>query len=158
SSPGSARTDAARSLADDLIFHCFRLPARLDFAAICGDEVRVEADYLPSRHCLLDMEAVTFIDSTGVGFLIRLQKTIHAAGRQLILLRPGPNVRRALAVMRVDTFFLTTPDIESARETILARACEQSAAVGLQLETGNPILTWHGEITAANADAIWERT
>ncbi len=49
-------------------------------------------------HVVLDMSQVSFIDSTGLGLLVRTDRRLSAAGRRLVLLRPHPNVQRVLSV------------------------------------------------------------
>jgi N-acetylglucosaminyldiphosphoundecaprenol N-acetyl-beta-D-mannosaminyltransferase len=135
-----------------------KLPERLDLAAVRDDAPLLDQACADGRHCLLEMDNVTFIDSTGVGLLIRLQKKIRATGRQLILLAPSLNVRRALALMQLQNFFAAAPDLASARELIAARAREQTGAVRLRSPAAiNPLL-WQGEITAANAQEVWNTT
>jgi N-acetylglucosaminyldiphosphoundecaprenol N-acetyl-beta-D-mannosaminyltransferase len=135
-----------------------RLPERLDFAAVSGGEIELDKLVDVNRHCVLDIRGVTFIDSTGVGFLIRLQKTIRAAGCELVLLNPSANVQRALALMRLQDFFLCARNIESAQEIIAAGSGEESTGVTRRSDASQTVLAWHGEITATNAEAIWQRT
>jgi N-acetylglucosaminyldiphosphoundecaprenol N-acetyl-beta-D-mannosaminyltransferase len=135
-----------------------KIPARLDLATVCDEAPLLEQAFNDSRHCLLDMSHVQFIDSTGVGLLIRLQKKIRADGHQLVLLAPTSMVRRALELMRLQNFFDTAPDLPSAQALIAARIREQTDAVQLRTPAAvNPLL-WQGEITAANAQEVWNRT
>jgi N-acetylglucosaminyldiphosphoundecaprenol N-acetyl-beta-D-mannosaminyltransferase len=135
-----------------------KLPERLDLAAVCDDALLLDPVVADGRHCLLEMDNVTFIDSTGVGLLIRLQKKVRATGRQLILLAPSVMVRRALALMQLQNFFATAPDFASAQQLIAVRAREETGAVRLRSPAAiNPLL-WQGEITAANADEVWHTT
>lgn len=139
-------------------YDLINIPKRLDLATVC-DEVRLlEPVFHSARHCVLDMSHVQFVDSTGVGLLIRLQKKIRADGRQLVLLAPTPMVRRALELMRLQNFFDTAPDLPSAQALIAARMREQSGAVQLRTPAAENPLLWQGEITAANAQEVWERT
>jgi anti-anti-sigma factor len=101
------------------------------------------------------MSEVRFVDSTGVGLLLRLQKSLHGRGRHLALLGPGTEVLRVLSLMRLKDFFLTAPDILSAEEAIRQRAEEDARRPG-PLSDG--ILRWPGEVTAANADQVWAKT
>src|SRR6185312_16401594 len=98
-----------------------RIPARLDLATVCDEAPRLEPAFNGTQHCLLDMSQVQFIDSTGVGLLIRLQKKIRADGRQLVLLAPTAMVTRALELMRLEKFFDTASDLPSAQALIAAR-------------------------------------
>ncbi|MEY2429543.1 MAG: hypothetical protein QOJ40_2428 [Verrucomicrobiota bacterium] len=135
-----------------------RMPARLDLAAVRNDSAFVAQLVAEPRHCLLEMACVEFIDSTGVGFLIHLQKKLNAAGRELVLVAPGPIVQRALALMRLKDHFASVPDLAAAQQLIQARVREKSVAVTSGTGTaGNPVV-WQGEITAANAEGVWSLT
>jgi N-acetylglucosaminyldiphosphoundecaprenol N-acetyl-beta-D-mannosaminyltransferase len=135
-----------------------KLPERLDLAAVRDDVLLLDQLAADDRHCLLEMDNVKFIDSTGVGLLIRLQKKIRENGRELILLAPSPMVQRALALMRLQNFFASAPDFASARQLVATRAREQTVAVRLRSPAAiNPLL-WQGEITAANATEVWNTT
>ncbi len=135
-----------------------KLPERLDLAAVRDDALLVEQILADGRHCLLEMDKVRFIDSTGVGLLIRLQKKVRATNRQLVLLTPSPAVMRALSLMKLDNFFATAPDFAAAQQIIDARIREQSnAAVPASPPALNPLL-WQGEVTAANAKDVWKTT
>jgi len=135
-----------------------KLPERLDLAAVREDGRLVDQALADGRHCLLEMGPVKFIDSTGVGLLIRLQKKVRATGRQLVLLAPSPEVQRALELMQLQNFFDCTPDFATAQHLIAAREREQNAVVRLRSPAAvNPVL-WQGEITAANATEVWSTT
>jgi N-acetylglucosaminyldiphosphoundecaprenol N-acetyl-beta-D-mannosaminyltransferase len=132
-----------------------KLPERLDLAAVRDDALLVDQVLADGRHCLLEMGNVQFIDSTGVGLLIRLQKKIRATGRQLVLLSPSPMVQRALALMHLQNFFAVASDFSAAQQLIETRTREQTSAV--TLHNPSPLL-WQGEITAANAKEVWKTT
>ncbi|HWC27833.1 MAG TPA: STAS domain-containing protein [Solirubrobacteraceae bacterium] len=53
-------------------------------------------------HVVLDMSAVTFIDSSGLALLIKTDRRLSAADRRLVVLRPHPNVRRILELTGLD--------------------------------------------------------
>ena len=111
------------------------------------------------RHCLLEMAHVKFIDSTGVGLLIRLQKkSASTRSSKLVLLAPSSEVRRALELMQLQNFFDCAPSFAAAQQLIAAREREQNAVVRLRSPAAiNPVL-WQGEITAANATEVWSTT
>lgn len=135
-----------------------KLPERLDLAAVRDDALLVEQVLADGRHCLLEMDKVKFIDSTGVGLLIRLQKKVRATNHQLVLLAPSNVVQRALSLMRLQNFFASAPDFASAQQLIEARMREQTNLVKLPASPAlNPLL-WQGEITAANAKEVWKTT
>jgi N-acetylglucosaminyldiphosphoundecaprenol N-acetyl-beta-D-mannosaminyltransferase len=134
-----------------------KLPAWLDLKAVRDDALLLDQVLADGRHCLLETTHVQFIDSTGVGFLIRLQKKIRATGRQLVLLAPSRVVTRALELMRLKSFFALAPDFAAAQRLIRARARELGAEVGAQPD-GTTSIFWRGEIIAANAEDIWRFT
>ena len=135
-----------------------KLPARLDMAAVRDDVMLLDQFLADGRHCLLEMTKVEFIDSTGVGFLIRVQKKIRATGRQLVLLAPSAAVRRALSLMRLQDLFASALDFDSAQRLIEARALEQTSSVAGDPGALSKSLAWQGEITAANAVEVWQLT
>jgi anti-anti-sigma factor len=50
----------------------------------------------------VDMAAVTFLDSSGIGVLVAAQRAAAARGTQLMICNPGPIVRMVLAVSHLD--------------------------------------------------------
>lgn len=99
-------------------WHSPALPNRLDIIAVRGELSPAAQMINRERHCLLPMQHIEFVDSTGMGWLIRLQKECRAANRQLILLNPHPSVRRALSLMRLNDHFKCAKDVDTA-ETLL---------------------------------------
>jgi N-acetylglucosaminyldiphosphoundecaprenol N-acetyl-beta-D-mannosaminyltransferase len=133
-------------------------PAKLDAIAAEADGLRIAAILSHRRHCFLHMAGVASIDSTGVGYLIGLQKKLQSTGLQLVLIAPSTPVCRALKLMRISEFFSSAADVASAQYLVQVRAREQSAAVTLRTAAAVTPLVWHGEITAANAGQVWENT
>jgi len=105
-------------------WRCIKLPERLDSEAVRDDVLLLEQVLADGRHCLLEMADVKFIDSTGVGLLIHLQKKIHTTGRQLVLLAPSQMALHALKLMQLQDFFASAPDLASAQKLIEARPRE----------------------------------
>jgi anti-sigma B factor antagonist len=67
---------------------------------------RVDAIIGKSKGALvLDLEALEYIDSTGVGTLVGALKKFQAAGRQIILSSPQRRVLAGLRVTHLDTLF-----------------------------------------------------
>lgn len=142
----------------EINWQSIRLPESLDVMTAREDLLLVDQPFADGRHCLLEADGVEFIDSTGVGLLIGLQKRIRATGRQLVLLAPSEPMMQALDMMRLGNFFDSAPDVAAAQRLIELRAKERAAAVTPgDAAPGSPLL-WHGEITAANAEAVWELT
>jgi N-acetylglucosaminyldiphosphoundecaprenol N-acetyl-beta-D-mannosaminyltransferase len=139
-------------------FHLLSLPERLDYACVqqAGELERRIID--GARHCLLEAQRTEFIDSTGVGWLVRLQKQLREGNRLMALVAPSRPVCRALALMRLLDFFLCAPDAPSACRLILARLEEQPDENRAPDAPTPGSLAWRGEVTAANAEWVWQET
>ncbi len=73
-------------------------------AAQVRDEIR--AALPPGCNCLeLDFSTVTFLDSSGLGALISLQKTLRARNGTVRLLKPSPSVRQLLELTQLHRVF-----------------------------------------------------
>lgn len=70
----------------------------------------------PAR-LLLDLSAVEFVDSTGLGALVGLLKQM-AADARLALVGVKPAVRRLLEITRLDTLFIVCGSIAEARDAL----------------------------------------
>jgi N-acetylglucosaminyldiphosphoundecaprenol N-acetyl-beta-D-mannosaminyltransferase len=109
-------------------------------------------------HCIMDLSGLRAIDSTAAGLLLLFQKKLRAAGRYFVLASPSAGVRRALALMGLENNFDSAPNAAAAQRLIEARTLEEAAAVTGGTSDAAPDLAWHGEITAVNASAVWNRT
>ncbi|HVK59268.1 MAG TPA: WecB/TagA/CpsF family glycosyltransferase [Candidatus Kapabacteria bacterium] len=139
-------------------FQVLQVPPRLDFEEVHRIREEMEAELLSPAPVVLDLKRVEFIDSTGVGLLIRMQKRARSGDRQLILANVPENVHRALELMRLTDFFITAPDLQAAEAHL--REAGKYSAVQLRTQSMNPFpaLVWKGELTAANAEEIWIAT
>lgn len=139
-------------------FNFAELPPRWDYEEVHNCKDKLEALIAENKPVILDGSKIQFVDSTGVGLLIRLQKRARINGRQMIISAPSEQLLRALKLMRLEEFFLSTPSLEQAEEW--ARTSGMAAAVRLKSipESGLPAIAWNGELTAANAEDVWVRT
>jgi anti-sigma B factor antagonist len=71
-----------------------------------------------SRHLILDLTGVPYIDSAGIGALVGAYVNHQKDGRSLALVGVNQRVRDALGVTRVEQFFRFYEDQQSA-ETAL---------------------------------------
>ncbi len=73
-------------------------------AAQVRDEIRAA---LPATTmCLdLDLSALTFLDSSGLGTLISLHKTLRSRNGTVRLIKPAPNVQQILELTRLHRIF-----------------------------------------------------
>jgi anti-sigma B factor antagonist len=73
-----------------------------------GDELRTLGEAFAqsaSANALVDLSGVTFIDSTGLNFLIGLRRVAQARGGSVTLRRPSPACLRLLEVSAFDQVF-----------------------------------------------------
>ena len=53
-------------------------------------------------HVVLDFSEVDFMDSAGLGLLVKTERGLSAVGRRLVVTRPHSNVRRILELTGLD--------------------------------------------------------
>jgi N-acetylglucosaminyldiphosphoundecaprenol N-acetyl-beta-D-mannosaminyltransferase len=142
----------------------FICPERLDHETVSNQPVtqawlalNTETGFV-KRHVLLDMSGVSFIDSTGIGLLVRLQKQAHANKKHLVLLDPSAAVQRALSMLHLGDFFPKARNASAARHLLRHLEHEHSVPRLHSSATTLEPLAWQGEITAANAAAVWNST
>lgn len=109
-------------------------------------------------HCLLDMDRVEFIDSTGVGLLVKLHKRLRSEGKTLVLVSPTKCIDRALRLMRLDDYFVIAQDAVEARQLIENLEHEVPVVANDATALDARPLRWQGEITAANVEQVWSVT
>jgi len=86
-----------------------------DGCALLRETVRAFLDGGQSR-ILLNLEQVTFLDSAGLGELVRTHVAVRSRGGRLTLVKPSPNVRHLLHLTKVDQVFDIAPDELTAIE------------------------------------------
>jgi anti-sigma B factor antagonist len=103
--------------ADDI--HIFKVEhPRLDAAAAPSfkQEVEAFASAQPKR-VLLDLSAVEFVDSTGLGVLVSLLKKMGSDGR-IAVFGAGPSVQRLFQITRLDSLFRLCASREEAESAL----------------------------------------
>jgi anti-sigma B factor antagonist len=63
---------------------------------------------------LVDLKEVGFLDSSGLGALVRAMTLSQKEGGQTKLLHVGPQIRKLLEMTRLDSVFEISDDMESA--------------------------------------------
>ena len=65
---------------------------------------------------MLDLSGVTFLDSTGIGVLVRARNRLLAAGGELILRSPSGIVRDVLEIVGLGDWIETVAHTNGAQE------------------------------------------
>lgn len=94
-------------------------PGRLDRAVLMRD--LPSRFYLHTQDCVVDLSRTRSVDSTGIGWLVRLQRNQRGAGRKLILLAPGQGLRRVFCVAGLEGLLTIARD-EAEAARLLAEA------------------------------------
>ena len=84
----------------------------IDNAQQLKNRARDILDANSEKLLVLDLSEVTFIDSSGIGFLIVLKSRCEEKDRTLVLLSPSPQARKILALVQLDGFFHIAEDAD----------------------------------------------
>jgi anti-anti-sigma factor len=133
-------------------------PEWLDAQAVQQQASLWETAFQNDCHCLLHLAKVHFIDSTGLGLLIRLRKRAGLQNRQLVLVAPSQTVLDILRTMQLFPFFRTARNSAEAKALLTDSANTRPVLVQPSLLAAGPEVAWQGEVTAANADEVWRAT
>lgn len=122
-----------------------RWSGRVDAAALASQPIPApSADLLPGGIVALDTSAVSFIDSTGLGFLLSAYRRAVSSGGGLALVNPSPAVSGLLTAMKLNRLI-----------PIVAEAADAPSALGLTPPArtdalpGELVLPIQGELTAS---------
>jgi len=140
------------------VYQVVHLAERLDAATVSEHSELWTFLRATEAHVLFELSAVKFLDSTGVGLLVRLQKQLRAKGCQLVLVGPTKPVLRALALMRVTEFFPTAATLEAGRSLIQDRLSEPNVVTTHNLAVPQEFVAWQGDIVASNEEQVWRMT
>ncbi|MCS6243016.1 MAG: WecB/TagA/CpsF family glycosyltransferase [Opitutus sp.] len=105
--------------------------------------------------CHLDLSQVRFLDSTGAAMLVQWHRRLHEQGKKLVILNPSAEVQSTLQLLQL-TGYLNLPD--QAPQGARYLAAESGTETVVPAYPGGHTLAWQGEITAANAEAVWAQT
>lgn len=88
---------------------------RIDAAGISAGEVTDPFPQAGQPYVWLNTAEVTFVDSTGLGLLLKAFHKAKEAGGGLIVLRPSASMRRMITSMKLDRLLPMAEDEEQAR-------------------------------------------
>jgi anti-sigma B factor antagonist len=84
-------------------FHFVMLHGELDVAS--ADGLANSLVELADSTVVVDLSDLTFMDSSGIGALVRARNRIRAGGRgELVLTKPGAIVRKTLEIVGIDAW------------------------------------------------------
>ncbi|HUD98572.1 MAG TPA: STAS domain-containing protein [Bryobacteraceae bacterium] len=74
------------------------------------------------NRAIVDLEAVPYIDSTGLAFVVELHKSLVASGGQLLLTGANQRVREVLEMTRISKIVPLFQDVEEAEGALRGAA------------------------------------
>jgi N-acetylglucosaminyldiphosphoundecaprenol N-acetyl-beta-D-mannosaminyltransferase len=139
---------AANVIPDPYGNFIIRAPAELGAAAAAtaqGEWVRA----VENSNVIFDLSDTVFVDSTGVGALIRLRKRSRELNHHFFLVAPRPQFSAALKLMKLDEFFTIQASTSGVR--ILMESAAGAAPVTSDVQEKELQIRWAGEVTALNS-------
>ena len=127
---------------------------RVDAHAVASGVISLPILDSAKAGVLLDLSAVTFLDSTGLGSIIKLYKASEASGGRLVIFRPSPGVLQVLQVLKIDRLIPLAKDRAEARKVLDMH--DHSQPGEFHYEIGDRSLLWNvsGNITAQTVPTL----
>ena len=77
-------------------------------------QVKTLLEGYPDMNLILDFKKLTFIDSSGLGFLVAVNSTLLKQGRKLTLATVPENLMGLLKITNLDRILRIVPSVENA--------------------------------------------
>lgn len=123
---------------------------RADAAAVAAGQLAAPLPEEGLRTVFLDLSGVTFMDSTGLGLLLKGFRACKQSGGAFVLLRPPASVRTLLAAMNLDRLLPTADTITQARAASGLAGRGPAGAT----TSGELLLTCDGDLTAGRTPGV----
>ncbi|MBN8418568.1 MAG: WecB/TagA/CpsF family glycosyltransferase [Verrucomicrobia bacterium] len=128
-------------------------PERLDAAEVrVIDHIWMNCLEGPEEGIIIDCGGAQFIDSTGLGLLMRMQKRCRQSGKHLVLACVSPAVLKLLQMTRLNSIFSQATNREEALNKVL-NASPTPGPPGTK--TVPLMLDWPGAVTTNSVDGLW---
>ncbi|HIJ41980.1 MAG TPA: WecB/TagA/CpsF family glycosyltransferase [Deltaproteobacteria bacterium] len=98
-----------------VLVHLF---GRLDAAQVQNMPMESFKAELRDESCILDMEHIEFVDSSGIGFFIKIQKHVSGLKKSCILCAMSDNVTQMFRITKVMPLFQIVSDVAAARKKL----------------------------------------
>ena len=73
-------------------------------------------------NCAVDLSAVRYINSIGIGALVSLLTKFRSRGGEMVLVNPADHPRKMLALTKLNNIFTVAADEATARQQLLSAA------------------------------------
>lgn len=99
----------------------FPTPETVHFDRLLG------VDWAAAR-IVLDMDAVSYVDSSAIGWLLGVQKRFRESGGRLVMHSVQPHVKNILSLLKIEKIVPVAADLDAARKLIQERARRKQTA------------------------------
>lgn len=104
-----------------------RLLGRLEAPIVPEVEALVDTAARSPSHCILDFTGCVFVDSSGLGFCVRLLKAQQRTGHRLILSGLAAEPRQLLQIVKLTKLFHIEDTLEAAQKQFAPTATDPTA-------------------------------
>lgn len=94
------------------------LAGRLDGQQMGRVDMHELIGVIQDRDCLLDLDRLSFVDSSGLAFFLKIQRHAARSGKSCILFSAGKNVIQLLKITKLVQLFPIAADLDSARKML----------------------------------------
>lgn len=134
------------------------LPDDLDAAFVASPAFDWEARAVETNYLFADAAKVRFVDSTGIGSLVRLQKRLRENDGRVILFNITAPLERALNLMKLSALLPVARNLNEARMMTAQFERDRSAPVKWGRTGAVAQIWWSGEVTVNTIDDLWQKT
>ena len=73
-------------------------------------------------NCAVDLSAIRYINSTGIGVLVSLLTKFRSRGGEMVLINPADHPKKMLALTKLNNIFTVAADAATARQQLIVAA------------------------------------
>lgn len=103
------------SRAKDVLIHLF---GTLDASQMPGVQMETILKKIGERCCILNLRDLTFIDSSGLVFFLKIQRYVSKQGKACVLCGLKGNVRQMFSITKLESLFKIEKDVLSAEKLL----------------------------------------
>ncbi|UCD90306.1 MAG: STAS domain-containing protein, partial [Desulfobacterales bacterium] len=100
---------------EDVIFHLIGI---LDAAQMAALDVEAVIKEIGNKDCIFNLMDLTFIDSSGIMFFLKIQKHVAKQEKVCLLFGMQDNVKQMFRITKLDRLFKITQDMLSAEKLL----------------------------------------
>lgn len=95
-----------------------RLFGRLDAAQMSSLDFESILTDIGKRNCVLDLKKLSFVDSTGLAFFLKIQRYLATCNKDFLICELNGNVRQLFRITKLINLFKIVPNISSAKKIL----------------------------------------